>query len=214
VGPTRIGQRFFSTTRGRILLLIRRSAHTVDELADLLGVTRTAVREHLATLERDGLVHRSGARRADGKPAHLYVLSQEAAELFRRGYAPVLRHVLGVIGETLPAEAFEALLREAGRRMASAQPTPRGSVRDRAAAAGTLLEELGGVVEFGEVDGVLVVQSPSCPLAFVVLEQPKLCRLMETVLAEVTGLFVRERCDRREPPRCLFEVTATDPARS
>src|SRR5439155_11168539 len=42
----RIGGRFFSSTRGRIVLLVRRSARTVDELAELLGVTRNAGREH------------------------------------------------------------------------------------------------------------------------------------------------------------------------
>src|SRR5438552_15865615 len=90
----RIGGRFFSTTRGRIVLLVRRSARTVDELTELLGVTRNAVREHLATLERDGLVHRSGARRGDGKPAQLYPLTPEAVELFPRGYALAVRGVV------------------------------------------------------------------------------------------------------------------------
>src|SRR5437667_4582098 len=97
-GPL-IGQRFFATTRGRIVLLVRRSARTVDELAGLLGVTRNAVREHLATLERDGFLHRTGARRADGKPAYLYALTPEAAELFPRGYAPVLGGLLDALAQ-------------------------------------------------------------------------------------------------------------------
>ena len=40
----RVGERFFASTRGRIVLLVRRSARTVDELTELLGVTRNAVR--------------------------------------------------------------------------------------------------------------------------------------------------------------------------
>jgi predicted ArsR family transcriptional regulator len=47
-------QRFFASTRGRIVTLLRRSSHTVEELAQALDLTDNAVRAHLATLERDG----------------------------------------------------------------------------------------------------------------------------------------------------------------
>ncbi len=50
---------FFASTRGQIITLLRRSSRTVDELAQVLDLTRTAVRAHLAALERDGLVQRT-----------------------------------------------------------------------------------------------------------------------------------------------------------
>ena len=46
-------QRFFSSTRGRILTLLRREKRTVEDLAGELTLTDNAVRAHLATLERD-----------------------------------------------------------------------------------------------------------------------------------------------------------------
>jgi predicted ArsR family transcriptional regulator len=207
---TELGQHFFSTTRGRIVLLVRRSARTVDELTQLLGVTRNAVREHLATLERDGLVQRGGVRRGDGKPAHLYVLTPEAAELFPRGYAPVLQGVLDELAGQLAPESFEALLRAVGHRLAGGRPVPRGGVRERLAAGAEALNELGGLAEAREIDGVLVIQGWSCPLASVVVNNPELCRVPEAMLTELIGLPVQERCDRREPPRCFFTV-ATAP---
>jgi predicted ArsR family transcriptional regulator len=207
---TRIGQRFFSTTRGRIVLLVRRSARTVDELAQLLGITRNAVREHLATLERDGLLRPSGVRRGDGKPARLYTLTPEAAELFPRGYAPVLHGVLDALTEQLDPASREALLRDVGRRLAAGRPVMHGGVRERLAAGAELLNELGGLAEAREVDGVSVVQAWSCPLASVVVDQPEICLLVETMLAQIIGLPVQEQCDRREPPRCFF-VVGTSP---
>ncbi|MFL5666689.1 MAG: ArsR family transcriptional regulator, partial [Ktedonobacteraceae bacterium] len=53
-------ERFFTSTRGHIITLLRRAGHTVDELARALQLTDNAVRSHLATLERDGLVRQSG----------------------------------------------------------------------------------------------------------------------------------------------------------
>ncbi|HET8628222.1 MAG TPA: ArsR family transcriptional regulator [Thermomicrobiales bacterium] len=210
---TRIGQRFFATTRGRIVLLVRGAARTVDELTVLLGVTRTAVREHLATLERDGWVQRAGVRRGDGKPAQLYALTPEAAELFPRGYAPVLHGLLDALAGRLAPAARAALLRDVGRALAAGRRVPRGGARERAAAGAALLNDLGGFAEAREADGALVIQGWSCPLAAVVGAHPELCRLAEAMLAEATGLPVRERCDRREPPRCCFTVaTAPDGA--
>src|SRR5919198_1552231 len=43
---------FFTATRGRILLLLRRSRRTVKELAEALGLTENAVRSHLTTMQR------------------------------------------------------------------------------------------------------------------------------------------------------------------
>src|SRR5437660_5275336 len=95
-------QRFFASTRGRIVMLLRRSSRTVDELALDLSLTDNAVRAHLATLERDGLVHQSGARRGGSKPASLYALSAEAEQLFPRAYASVLHHLLDVLATCMP----------------------------------------------------------------------------------------------------------------
>src|SRR5207249_6425780 len=60
---TRWDERFFASTRGRIVQLLRRATSTVDELAEALGLTDNAVRAHLAILERDGLVQQKGVRR-------------------------------------------------------------------------------------------------------------------------------------------------------
>src|ERR671928_1702040 len=75
-------KRFFASTRGRIVALLRRTARTVDELAAALDLTDNAVRAHLATLERDGLVEQQGVRRGAGKPAAAYALTLEAEHLF------------------------------------------------------------------------------------------------------------------------------------
>jgi predicted ArsR family transcriptional regulator len=61
-----LGRRFFETTRGQIVGLLRRGRRTVEELARALGLTDNAVRNHLATLERDGLVRQDGVRRGPG----------------------------------------------------------------------------------------------------------------------------------------------------
>ena len=56
---TRWDRRFWGSTRGRIILLLRGGSSTVNELAAALGLTDNAVRTQLISLERDGLYRAS-----------------------------------------------------------------------------------------------------------------------------------------------------------
>ena len=47
---TRRDERFFSSTRGRVVSLLRGGSRTVDELAGELELTDNAIRAHLAHL--------------------------------------------------------------------------------------------------------------------------------------------------------------------
>src|SRR6266699_6463619 len=91
--------RFFASTRGKMVTLLRRTSRTVEELAQALDLTDNAVRAQLATLERDGLVHQHGKRRSSSKPASVYDLTPAAEELFSKAYGPVLRQLLDELNE-------------------------------------------------------------------------------------------------------------------
>ena len=71
-------KRFWASTRGRLILLMRRGSRTVNELAAVLGLTENAVRTQLDRLERDGLVHPSGTRPGTRKPNITYDLTPGA----------------------------------------------------------------------------------------------------------------------------------------
>jgi predicted ArsR family transcriptional regulator len=206
-------EKFFASTRGRMVTLLRRSGRTVEELARALGLTDNGIRAHLAILERDGIVRQRGSVRrgsSGGKPAYVYELTPEAEDLFPKAYAPVLGRLLEVLPERLGHEESEALLRSVGRRLVEGKTAPTAGTRDRLEAAAGVLNELGGLAELEERDGTLVIQGYSCPLAAVTLDHPELCGLAEALVAEVAGVPVHERCDRSEKPRCCFEAAPAD----
>ena len=128
---TNWNRRFFSSTRGRIITLLRRSSHTVDELAQALDLTHTAVRAHLAALERDGLVQQRSERRGSGKPSSVYDLTPAAEDLFPKSYGQLLDQLLEVLPGRMTPEEVETLLREVGRRMAAQWKIPPGELRVR-----------------------------------------------------------------------------------
>lgn len=199
-------QRFFTSTRGRIIMLLRRESRTVDELAQILNLTDNAVRAHLATLERDGFVQQTGERRGNGKPAFVYELSADAEQLFPKAYGPILRQLLEVLSEKLATDEVEALLRRTGRRLAEQQHLASGDLQARLLTAVNVLNELGGLAELEERDGAYYIRGYSCPLAVVVPGHPEVCRLAESLISEVAGQPVKECCDGHEPARCCFSI--------
>ena len=206
-------ERFFESTRGQIVTLLRRSGRTVEELALALDLTNNGVRAHLAILERDGLVRQRGSVRRSsggGKPAYVYELREEAEELFPKAYAAVLGWLLDVLSERLGLEESEALLRSVGRRLAEEHSTRADGAHARLESAVDVLNDLGGLAELEEHDGGFVIRGYSCPLAAVTPDHPEVCRLVEVLVAEVAGVPVHERCDRGEKPRCCFEVASAD----
>ena len=209
-------QKFFESTRGRIVTLLRRDGRTVEELAAELDLTDNGIRAHLATLERDGIVRQRGSVRrgsGGGKPAYVYQLTPEAEGLFQKAYEPVLRQLLDVLAGQLGPEESEALLRRVGRSIAQGQKTaPADGVRARLEAAVGVLNELGGLAELEEREGSYIIRGYSCPLAAVTRDHPAMCLMTEALLTELASVPVYEHCDRGERPRCCFEVSPSDEA--
>jgi predicted ArsR family transcriptional regulator len=209
-------ERFFESTRGQVVTLLRRSDHTVEELAQALGLTDNGVRAHLAVLERDGIVRQRGSVRRSsggGKPAYVYELTQEAEDLFPKAYEPTLSRLLDVLSDQLGPEQSEALLRSVGRRLAGGHSVRTNDARARLESAVEIFNELGGLAELEERDGTLVIRGYSCPLAGVSPDHPEVCRMAETMITELAGVPVYEHCDRGERPRCCFEVATSDSTR-
>jgi predicted ArsR family transcriptional regulator len=202
-------EKFFESTRGQIVTLLRRSGRTVEDLARALSLTDNGVRAHLAILERDGIVRQRGSVRRSsggGKPAYVYELTQEAEDLFPKAYEPALRRLLDVLSDQLGPEEAEALLGSVGRRLAEEHSVRATDARAGLEVAVEVLNELGGLAELEERDGALVIRGYSCPLAGVTPDHPEVCRMAETLIAELAGVPVHERCDRGERPRCCFGI--------
>lgn len=205
---TKFGQRFFETTRGRIVTLLRGTTKTVNELAEELELTDNAVRAHLLSLERDGLIRQSGIQRGTRKPHFAYELTTEAEKLFPKAYDAVLNQLIGVLKGRLTPVEIERALRDVGSSLARSQTggSQDGDLESRLNNGLTVLEAIGGTARIEKDDGKCVISSDGCPLAAVVSEHPEVCRLAETLLSEIIAENVQERCDREGSPRCRFEV--------
>lgn len=204
--------RLLGGTRAQLLRLLRRSHHSINELAAGLEITDNAVRTHIAAMQRDGMVRSAGVERATGgKPAQLYEITPEAEEMFPKAYGVVLNLLLELLEEREGPQAVTEMLREVGERAAAVTAGSPGLGKEaRVRLAADVLRRLGGDVEIEPTPDGWLIRGFGCPLSGVVSEHEEACALAEALVSRVSGLPARECCDRGgERPRCTFAIRSS-----
>ena len=202
-------KQLLDTSRGRIVTLLRSGGLTAEDVARKLGLTQSAVRIHIAAMERDGLVRRVGKRPGTTRPSQVFDLTAEVEQLLSTAYVPLLTQLVDVFAQALPADQIEALLRQTGIGLArelTRGRRPRGGLEARVSAVSDLLNTDLGATTRVERNGSIVIHGSGCPLAALTGKHPGVCLAMESFVAEIVGVPVRECCDRDGRPHCCFEV--------
>ncbi len=204
-----LGLRFWESTRGRVVLLLRRGVDTVEELARELEVTDNAVRGHLSALERDGIVRQRGTRRGvgAGKPASVYEVDPDAAPLLSRAYAPVLATLMEVLAAELPVDVQTRVLHDVGARLgAAAGGRAPGSLPERLTAAARTLDALGGDIVVEATDGGHRLRGAGCPLSLAVSRNPETCEAIAALVGVIVGQPATVCCKHGANPQCRFAI--------
>lgn len=201
------------TEKTRLLLLeaLRVAPASADELAQPLGLTTNAVRFHLGSLEKDGLVKVAGTRKpaGAGKPAVLYVVSDDADVAFSKAYAPILAACIQELRSSVSEDEVIPFLRRVGDRLAAESDTAKPLSR-RVRAASDTLNALGGLTTVSRTAEGYEIRGSACPLAAVVTKESCACTVVESLVEKIVGAPVTEQCDRSGRPKCCFEVKAAE----
>lgn len=203
-----MSRRFLETTRGRVITQLRRGPSAVEELARGLGLTDNAIRAHLATLERDGLVRQAGTRRGPGagKPAVIYELAPEAEVRLSHAYAPVLTALVEELADRGPSQQTEAMLLAVGRRLGAGPLRRSGTLQQRVRDAVAMLNALGGDAAVESDPSGLRIRGCGCPLSAAVARRPETCRVVEGLLSDLIGVPVVQCCEHGPRPQCCFTI--------
>lgn len=190
------------------MALLQQRAQTADDLAVALGVTTNAVREHLAGMQREGLVQRTGKRRGATRPSQLFELTPEVEQSLSQAYIPFLMHLVQVFAGSLSTQEVDAMMRQVGKAIAAgiAPRTRPRSLRGRVSLASRLLNQQLGAVTRVEENGLYIIRGAGCPLAALTGKHPSVCLAVESLVTEVVGSPAQECCNRGGRPRCCFEI--------
>jgi predicted ArsR family transcriptional regulator len=207
MGKSKFDDRFFESTRGRIVLLLRNSGKTVNDLAGALSLTDNAVRAHLLSLERDRLVEPGGTIKGFRKPHYVYRLTDEARHRFPKPYDTLFNRLFDALKVKVRPSTLNEVLCDTGRRLAPVNTNKAGDdLQTRMETSVRILEDLGGAARIVTDDSQTMIKSESCPFSDVVAEHPEVCRIAESMIEEIVGKPVKELCDRTASPKCCFVI--------
>src|ERR1700722_1047308 len=98
-----------------------RGEASAEEVADILGVTVGAIRQHLAPLEAEGLVAHRDERPGPGRPRRRYCLAPAAEALWPKRYGQLANQLLSFIEDSDPAMVDHAFERRRRARVVRAR---------------------------------------------------------------------------------------------
>lgn len=201
-----------ASAAGQILQYLQRNGEAnVKDLAALVGVSATAVRDHLVHLQAEGLIETRAERRGPGRPRLIYTLSEQARSRFPKQYD---RLITGLLQELIALEGavkVEQILERVSRRLADEYS---GSMEGTS--MGARLGELRGLLELRGVPSEVAANGDgislfACPFYDIAQDHPEVCsmerQMIEYVLGEKLAL---ESTIREGAHTCRFVVRSGD----
>jgi len=195
------------------LLLKNKGGLTVDELAQPLGITRNAVRQHLSALENDRLVAQGATRPSGGRPEQLYVLADKGREIFPRQYSwfaqLVVESIKQDVGSAGLRERLGAIGSAVGINLRSQYPGLQNR-QQKVEKLSEVMEQMGynttSMTAKGEAP---TIEADNCVFHNLATKNPEICEFDLALLATFTDSKVDlQECMARGGNVCRFKFTA------
>lgn len=176
-----------SAQRHVFVALKRRGEAAADELAEALGITPSAVRQHLAALKSAGLVASRQERGRPGRPADLYHSTDLGEALVARSSGDLSVELLGHIEEEDPELISRVFERRRRRRVEQARDQLVGkSLDEKVAVLAKILDQEGYLADFDKLaDGSYRMALHSCAIWAVASRYGQACATELEFLQEV-----------------------------
>ncbi len=209
-----MGQRlddFAELKRSLLLALKRGGPAAISSLAKPLGVTGEAVRQQLASLEKDGWIRRGPGPRieARGRPTALYSLTAAGEELFPKAYDALAVELLDAVADQMGPEALEKILAAlVAARVERLEPQMRGlPLEKRLARLKKLYLAEDPFMSVERRGKELRLVERNCPFFGVASRRPALCSVTVNAMSRLLGRRVsREERFQTGHGRCAFVV--------
>ena len=190
--------------------LQRNPSATIKDFEVLLGVTTTAVRQHLNALQASGYLDRREERSGVGRPHYIYVATDAARELFACRCDVLALTMLQEMYEVVGAEQMGTLLLRVGVRLADqyTESVKATGLQHRVEEMADALGRQGVLtdVSAGE-SNTIALKMYNCPYHDLAIEHREICEMDQLMLQQVLGAEVSlDDCIMDGHASCSFEI--------
>jgi len=205
------------TLRRELVLALRTNGpSSPDQLAAVVGASRTGVLQQLRFLEADGLVSRRTERHGVGRPRHLYDVTQSAQQLFPSNYdglaAGLIAAIDSVGGRELIDRVFEARRAQTSERIQrrlEERPGSDAPFFERVRELAVIQDEQGYLCAAElSADGTIRLREHNCAIFHVASGNPAACEAELALFQEVLGAdVVRETHIANGDGCCTYRIS-------
>jgi predicted ArsR family transcriptional regulator len=201
-------------TQQQLLRLLNNSKEglTNFELADLLSISRTAVKQHLTSLQSSHLIDFGTVDKTGGRPTQRYILTTHGKELFPRQYSLFAKMLIETLEMDKGSNGLEKFLQIMGENV-SKKYLPQLSEmkpKERVEKVAEILSSLGydaEVVERKEKKEDSRIEISNCVYQELAISCDKVCSFDKKIIEKLTGKEVElKSCITLGADKCCFAL--------
>jgi DeoR family suf operon transcriptional repressor len=202
-----------SSDRTIVDFLRRRGEATVGDMAELLRVTATAVRQRLTRLMDQGLVERQSEAAGRGRPMHRYSLTPAGVRSAGNNYDMLAQVLWDEVRAIEDPQVRQGLLKRISHRLAAAYRDRIGgdTLKARMASLAGILGEQNLKFELDGSRELPVLTALACPYPDLAERDRGVCAMEKMLISEVLGESVRLSACRLDGASCCTFEASTAP---
>ncbi|WP_123039700.1 helix-turn-helix transcriptional regulator [Cohnella candidum] len=202
------------STRSQLLQMLKtQGSCSTSDMAKAMGITEMAVRRHIQSMEKDGLINSTLVRQAMGRPSYRYALTEQADDLFPKNYPQLTLDLLSELEEQQGgAEMIDRMFE--GRRdkleTRFRERMSNRSLEERVAELASI-QNIGGYMADWVPDdkepGAYKLYEYNCPVAQVANRYRQACSCERQLFERLLGAEVeRTECLADGSQRCTYLI--------
>jgi predicted ArsR family transcriptional regulator len=173
-------------------VLLTRQHCTLNELADVVGISPISMRHHISRLEADRLINSEEERHGVGRPRMVYSLTESGLERFPTRYVRLTLRLLEQLKETMPASMVNSLFIQMAKDMVSdlgpqhdVQNLP---IEERLNKMQRVLEAEGFTINWERQGDQYLIREVNCPYFQVGQSHPEVCAVDQTLISAALAI--------------------------
>jgi predicted ArsR family transcriptional regulator len=202
-------------TREHVIMELKRAGSlNTKDLSFVLGISSTAVRQLLTTLQAEGLVNTMAERQPQGRPCYVYTLTEKGHNLFPEAYDALAMELLETVREIGGEQMLQDLVaKQVSKKEERYRKLMMGrSLAEKLIQLRDLREDDGymAVVEAGE--SKQAIREHNCPIFRIAKVHPEVCAQEIALMERLLGASIDQTHHILDGQFfCRFEVTDDRP---
>ncbi len=200
----------FSSDTTILDILRRRDSMSVVDLAEVLEVTATAIRQRLTRLMAQGLIERHVNRVGRGRPSHQYSLTDAGRRQTGANFADLAMALWQEIRRIKDPEVRRGLLARISRSLAETYADQiRGeTIEDKMQSLANVFEERQIPFEVERSGELPILTALACPYPALAEQDRSICAMEKMLFEELLGEDIRlSQCRLDGSNCCTFELS-------